>query len=415
MPELISGNMRKGVWLSIGLALLPSCSEQSGGQSSGESWPVVEVTASPIDAESIGVRNLISFDVYADGPVLHALFAAATADAGKPLIGYLRSDDGGRHWSSPTEVGPRPDAALESRVGNDVQIASAGEHLLAVWQVSGEIPGMGPLLAMTSGDGGGTWRPGANPTAMDTDQSHPDLAADSQGRFHLVWLDDRDENGYQGIRYAGSSDGGQHWEWAATIDESSCSCCWNRLAIAPGGQLNALYRDMVPRDMALAQSADGGRTWSRTATVGEFNWTFDGCPHNGGGLASADGKTWHGLVWTGADNKVGLYHLQSADGGKTWSAPQAMSPEAPGFHGDIAVVDAEHVVAIWDVLGAEGSSVVVSGTVDNGAHWSSPRTLSAPGASASFPRVLATPAGVLAMWVEQKPGGPKQWRSAILK
>ncbi len=408
MPELTLWRASKGLWLSVFLALLQACSGQSSSQQKAD-------IASPIDAQVLGVQNLISFDVYVDGQITHALFAAETGEANKPYIGYLRSADGGQHWTAPVEIGHIVVSALESRIGNDVQIAASGDKLLAVWQVSGEIPGMGPLVALSSSDGGQNWTPGVNPTASDVDQSHADLTADRQGRFHLVWLDDRDENGYQGVRYARTGDAGQHWELAQTIDDSSCSCCWNRIVIAPDGQLNLLYRDMEPRDMALAQSADGGQSWQRVSTVGEFNWVFNGCPHNGGGLVLAGGNTWHSLVWTGADNQVGLYHLQSGDNGKSWSQPRGMNSGLPAFHSDIAVIGARHVAAIWDVLGAEGSTVVISESLDNGAQWSTPQTLSTSGSSASFPRLVATPAGLLAMWMDQKPGAAKQWQSAILK
>src|SRR3712207_7239577 len=48
-----------------------------------------------------------------------------------------------------------------------------------------------------------------------------------------------------------------------------------------------LYRDKNPRDMALVASADAGATWGEPVRVGRFDWDFDGCPHVGGGLATA--------------------------------------------------------------------------------------------------------------------------------
>jgi hypothetical protein len=271
---------------------------------------------------------------------------------------------------------------------------------------------MGPLLAVYSNDAGKTWQQGAKPTGSDADQSHHELLADGEGRFHAVWLDDRDENGYQGVRYARSSDVGKSWELAQTIDDSSCSCCWNRLALGADGKLNVLYRDMKPRDMALAQSADGGASWQRLSTVGEFNWIFDGCPHNGGGLSVAGDGALHSLVWTGAENQVGLYHMQSADSGKSWSPPQRLG-EAGAFHADIAF-GAGRLVAVWDALGPEGSKVFVSGSVDNGGHWSAAKPLSLSAGSATFPRIVATPIGLLAMWLEQTAMG-KQWSAAVLQ
>jgi hypothetical protein len=284
-----------------------------------------------------------------------------------------------------------------------------------IWQTTGEIPGMGPLLTVFSRDGGLTWQKGVNPTGSDTDQSHPDLAADPEGRFHLVWLDDRDENGYQGLRSARSPDAGLHWDISQTIDASTCSCCWNRLLVSADNTINVLYRDMQPRDMALAQSGDAGTSWQRLSTVGDFNWQFDGCPHNGGGLTQIENGNLHSLVWTGAENRAGLYHLQSADDGKSWSQPQSFGPGTAGFHSDIAALDVNRVAAVWDASGPEGSSVYLAVSTNNGGEWSASRQISSPGVLAAFPRIIATANGWLAMWTEQKTKNSKQWLAAIIQ
>ena len=394
------------------LAGLTACSGSL--TKSPDSSSVTVTPPKPVSVDGLTGHDLISFDIYAEGDVVHAVFAAATTKPKQPYVAYLRSDDGGQHWMSPVSIGQHADSTLESSAGNEIQIAASGDDLLAIWQVTGEIPGMGPLQSIYSVDGGAHWQKGANPTGAETDQSHPDLIADNRGRFHLVWLDDRDENGYQGLRYARSSNARESWELAQTIDESSCSCCWNRVLIGPDQQVNVLYRDMEPRDMALAQSNDGGKNWQRVSTVGEFNWAFDGCPHNGGGLAWA-GERLQALAWTGEESKAGLYHLFSSDDGKTWSSPQAMGGESLAFHSDIAGKDNGHVLAIWDARGADGSTVMISESFDNGEHWTASHQISTPGSSASFPRLLATSNGWLAMWVEQKSGATKQWMSVVLQ
>lgn len=371
--------------------------------------------SSPIPATASEWQNISGFDLYVDRQTVHAVVTSVSGDGKLPLIGYLHSEDGGLHWSAPLEIGKQFNLPVESRAGNDIQIAASGNHLLVMWQTTGEIPGMGPLVSIYSRDGGQTWQKGGNPTGRETDQSHHELAADPQGHFHLVWLDDRDENGYQGLRYARTPDGGAHWQLAQTIDESSCSCCWNRLSVSPSGAINVLYRDMEPRDMALAQSQDEGQTWVRSATVGEFNWKFDGCPHNGGGLTQAGAGPMHSLVWTGAENRVGLYHMQSADAGKNWSQPQALGIGSAAFHGDIAALDENRLAAVWDAMGPEGSSVFIAGSNDNGSSWPEIRPLSASGVSASFPRIIATGKGWLALWTEQKSKTSKQLLSAVIQ
>ncbi|MBS3964025.1 MAG: exo-alpha-sialidase [Methylomonas sp.] len=389
------------------------------GSHSGSNQAVsVQATGSinqPVDFDALGLGDLISFDVYRDGDRIHALFAARNQHADRPFIGYVRSDDGGEHWQPATEITQNPALlALQSRMGNDVQIAAHGDTLMAVWQVGGEMPGMGPLVSLTSSDGGQHWTQGARPSAIDTDQSHPDLIADTGGRFHLVWLDDRDENGHQGLRYAQNTDDRQGWQQAQTLDDSSCSCCWNRLLANHDQQLFALYRDMEPRDMALAVSADGGQHWQQKGHAGAFDWHFDGCPHNGGALALSGSKTVDALVWTGAEQKNGLYHLKSTDNGASWSQPRRMG-DATAFHADLVALDALHRLAVWDAMTDNGASIQLSLSSDGGASWSAARTLSQPAVSATFPRVVVSRYGWLILWQAQSAGGSRQWVSTLIK
>ncbi|MGZ5000594.1 MAG: sialidase family protein [Methylomonas sp.] len=398
--------------MAAGLMLI-GCTESAKNIQVGHQ-PLQTVPVKPFDAEAMGLRNVTSFDVYVDGDTVHAVFVAKPANSKALFVGYLHSEDGGRHWSAPQKLSQQFNQSVESKAGNDIQIVASGNNLMVMWQTTGELPGMGPLLTVYSGDAGKTWQQGTNPAGSDGDQSHHDLIADADGRIHVVWLDDRDENGYQGVRYSRSSDVGRHWELAQTIDDSSCSCCWNRLAISGDAKVSALYRDMEPRDMALAQTVDAGAHWQRLSTVGAFNWKFEGCPHNGGGLSYAPDGSLHAVIWTGAENSVGLYHMQSADDGKNWTPPKRIGEGTAGFHADIAA-NADRVISVWDAMGPEGSQVFISESGDNGGSWSTPRQLSSSTGSAEFPRMVATRSGFLAMWSEQQPGAGRQWLSAVLQ
>ena len=169
--------------------------------------------------------------------------------------------------------------------GTDPQIAATGDHLVAVWTSPGTSKwGTGPLAVAVSRDGGRTWSRGGNPADDNSTDGHGfiDVAADPAGGFHAVWLDGRD--GDSGLRVASSADG-VIWRPNANVDAVTCQCCWNDLAVLGPGRLAVLYRDRDPRDMAVAISEDGARSWERRGVAGEFGWKVDGCPHVGGGLA----------------------------------------------------------------------------------------------------------------------------------
>jgi hypothetical protein len=357
-------------------------------------------TVAAYTTSTFGLYDISTFDVYVDNDIIHLIAGGkVSADDKQIKLNYTRSEDGGQNWLEPVSLSNLP-ASINSR-GNDIQLAAKGKHLLAVWQTKGELPSMGAMASAYSEDNGETWTQGANPAVNNSgDQSHIDLIADQHGNFHAIWLEDPEENGYQGLRYSRSVDWGKHWGLATTLDDSTCSCCWNTFALSPEGDLNILYRDMKPRDMVLLQSYDDGKSWRHVSTAGEFDWKFDGCPHVGGALAYAggDNRQLHSLVWTGAENKSGLYHLSSKNNGTNWSKPQKLGINA--IHADIAKFE-DNIVAVWDEMESDGTSIFYAKSDDDGTTWSSATRLTTGNKAATHPRLVATKRGLLALWTEK--------------
>ncbi|MFI3138257.1 MAG: sialidase family protein [Methylococcaceae bacterium] len=363
-----------------------------------------------------GLQSIASFDVYLNQGVIHLLVAGTLKENPAQIrVRYLHSDDGGQHWTLPSDVTTTPPMPIASR-GNDIQLAVTDQKILALWQAQGELPNMGPIVSAYSLDGGATWASGTNPAANNQgDQSHIDLAADRQGIFHAIWLEDPEENGYQSLRYAQSNQTGQHWEPSRTLDTSTCSCCWNTLLMSPLDELKVLYRDMEPRDMALIQSKDHGNAWQPASTVGAFHWTFNGCPHIGGALAQADtaDASLHSLVWTGADSRQGLYYLRSTDNGTSWTAPFRLGNKA--MHSDIAANADAQLIAVWDEMRPDGTSIFMAQSQNDGASWSSATPLSPINRLASHPRIINTAFGFLSLWTEKTSKNASQLALAFFK
>lgn len=384
------------------------------GCSSGPLLGIVEVTHAPYLKSTFGLSDISTFDVVVDDNIIHVIAGGKVSAKDKHIkIRYLRSEDGGHHWDKPIAIGDNFPDSINSR-GNDIQLAAKNNRLLAVWQTKGELPGMGAMVSAYSQDKSLSWKQGINPAVnIAGDQSHFDLIADKQGHFHAVWLEDPEENGYQSLRYANSTDGGKHWHKPIMLDKSTCSCCWNSFALSPENILNILYRDMKPRDMALLQSSDNGTNWQKVSTVGTFGWQFDGCPHVGGSLAYAGENQLHSLVWTGVEQKSGLYYLSSDDNGKSWSMPKKMGNAA--IHGDITVLDNQHLAAVWDEMEADGASIFYAKSEDGGATWLTPARLTKASNAATHPRLIATQNGYLALWTEKPNKQPSQLAWQILE
>jgi hypothetical protein len=358
-----------------------------------------------------GATGVQSLDVFAADGALH-LLTGRLERSGERTLWYQVSRDGGASWSAPAPVATGANPPRIFRRGNDAQIAASGGTLVAVWTGKGTgWSGSGPLATAVSLDGGKSWRPGGNPadSPATTTQAFVELAADAGG-FRMVWIDSREAG--SGLRSARSGDGGR-WSRNETVDARSCECCWNSVAAA-GKDLLVLYRDASPRDMALASLSGGA--WRRMGGVGAFHWDINACPETGGALAvtrsRAQLSVLHALVWTGKDDVLGLYHLLSSDGGKTWSRPQHMGgPDAR--HSDLAAAPGGALAAVWDDSADQVIRAAISG--DEGRSWSSPRVLSAPGIRATHPRVVATAGGFRVFWTETTSGGTTmEWRSVAL-
>ena len=391
--------MMKTIFSAGALILLQSCSAIIAP-------PTLTTTFYP--KTSVGLLEISSFDVYKDGETLHALVSGLKNEKDKAqTVRYLQSNDNGKHWSSPVDVQNTFSAALAAR-GNDVQLAANGQNIVAIWQTQGEIPNSGALISMYSHDAGKTWQAGKNPAVDNAgDQSHADLIADKKGNFHTVWLADPEENGYQSLRYSRSMDNGENWQTPSKLDESSCSCCWNTLAVSPNNELHVLYRDMNPRDMTLLSSSDNGQNWQSKKTVGEFNWHFDGCPHVGGGIAFDENNAFYTSVWTGEASKLGLYTVNSIT-----NFPVKIRQNAT--HSDIAVLK-NRVIVVWDEMSKDGTGIFSSESTDKGTSWSTPCRLSANSTNSTHPRIVTNENNALIFWTEKQPKQANQWAMTWLE
>jgi len=155
------------------------------------------------------------------------------------------------------------------------------------------------------------------------------------------------------IRMAVSRDGGRSFGSSLVVDENSCPCCRTALALGPAGDLFIGWRKIFDggiRDIAVARSADGGRSFAAPRAVHRDAWEFGGCPHAGPSLTVADGKL-HATWYTGHEERQGLWYAVSDDDGETFSEPLAVLTDdwVPPSQARLAVTDGEVWVA-WDDL-----------------------------------------------------------------
>jgi len=360
----------------------------------------------------LGLKTVYTLDIYSENKTLHALFSGIDSQSNERALKYISSLDSGKNWIEPVTINQNLASVKKSKRGNDFQLAATDNKIMAVWQTKGAEPWTGKIAAALSKDFGKTWQQIASPVSdkyAHIDQGYFDLAADPQGNFHLVWLDDREEVGNtQGLRYAHfNTKKNNGWNRHKDLELTACTCCWASISIDSNNNIHVLYRDDSPRDMRLISSLDHGKSWQQSKTAGAFGWDFIGCPHQGGGLTNTqiDNKTiLHSVIWNGKNNQQGIYYSQS-ELNKDKIATLLPMGDKNSASGDIAALDNDHIRIIYTSGDFESTSVITRSSTDGGQSWSNELQLTHEGAQPSHPRIIATADGFRFFWTEWQENG----------
>ena len=207
-------------------------------------------------------------------------------DPGNPVV-LARSDDGGRSWSEPTRVSSD---ARERVVAPSVVVAPGGRVYVLYLDVGddrldyhGAHDGRGgepyagnwSLVLARSDDRGRSWREAVPERRLVPTERFivflppsPSLAVSGDGHVYVGFQDGR--LGDADVRVWASEDGARFGPGVRVNDTSpkdGTAQYLPRLAVAPGGRLDAVYYDRradradVMNEVSLQSSTDGGRTF----------------------------------------------------------------------------------------------------------------------------------------------------------
>ena len=245
--------------------------------------------AAPVEIIPPELRDAVQPQVaVAPSGRVHVVFGKASA------IYHTTSPDG-RVFSAPVKIGELEKLALRMRRGPRV---TATDKLVLVTAISHTD---GNVHAWTSTDAGQMWKENAplNSAPKSAREGLQALAGDGRGLVAAVWLDLRGSGTELWGRI--SRDGGATWGGDLSIYQSPdghiCECCVPNVAISPGGEIAAMWRNWLggARDLYLATSRDG-RTFSPAQKLGTGTWTLKACPMDGGNLTFAPAGNWL-AVW----------------------------------------------------------------------------------------------------------------------
>lgn len=208
-------------------------------------------------------------------------------------VRYHQSRDGGKTFSAASDLPLVHAMSLGMRRGPRVAATTSAVCVSAIGGKQGKGRD-GDLLAMQSADGGKTWSLPApvNDVADAAREGLHAMAAGPQGQICCTWLDLR--NRMTEIMASVSSDGGKTWSKNVLVykspDGSVCECCHPSVAFDGRGTIHVQWRNALAgsRDMYLATSSDGGKSFGKASKLGSGTWPLKACPMDGGGIACRD-------------------------------------------------------------------------------------------------------------------------------
>jgi hypothetical protein len=323
-----------------------------------------------------GLQPQVAVD---DRGAVHLVYFRGEASKGD--LYYVRSNDGGKTFSSPVRVNSQPESAVAAGTIRGAQLALGRNGRLHVaWNGSSVAQPRGPLNPEQAADSpynglpmlytrlnedGTAFEPQRNlmtkTFALDGGGT---VAADRKGNVYVLWHGSTagDPKGEAGRRVwiARSEDDGKSFapeEVAFANPTGACGCCGMRAFVDGRGDLYALFRSAqqeIHRDAYLIRSRDQGRTFDGRML---HPWQINACPMTSASFAQSSANI---LVAWETEDKVYFTRID-ADTFAT-AAPVA----APGAgenrkHPSLAVNSRGETLLAW----MEGGGWGKGGTL----HW----------------------------------------------
>jgi hypothetical protein len=378
------------------------------------------LAAGPAAAADLSLGQRLEYKHARRGHEFHASGAAVAAIAGgTPLVTWaaqeghanhlyvLRIGDGG----SPVRV--NPDGLGVEALHHPPRIAVApGGPLYIAWSSEKPKP-EGTLFASDlrlsrSLDGGGSFEA---PLRVNEDRpishSFDGLTVAPDGTVLLTWIDGHEGRRDPATWLARVVDQGRRVESIRKVGDDTCVCCRVDAATGPRDTVALTWRQVFPgdiRDMVLAVSRDGGRTFGDPTMVSADHWKINACPHRGGAVGlDARGRVYMSWYTEGTDIRPDLRFAVSQDG-RRFGPPKRLHTSATSIpdNARMAVDPAGRAVVVWEESTAVRRRILLRYTLDAGRTLSPIHVLSAA-IKAYAPDIAFAPDGsFLVAWHEEQ-------------
>lgn len=197
---------------------------------------------------------------------------------------------------------------------------------------------------------------------------------------------------------------GSHGE-EMEVDASVCDCCQTGAARS-GNRIIAVYRNRTAdeiRDIYRAVYDLDTERWSEPLALSTEGWEIAGCPVNGPQVA-AFGETVIAAWFSAPEGRPRSYAAVSRDGGRTFSAAQAL--QEGDSMGRVGIAFNRDGAALLTWVGSEAGRSFVHGRIWRQSGLEDPFVIGEIDASraSGFPRAAGLGDGFLVAWTEPDQG-----------
>jgi hypothetical protein len=204
----------------------------------------------------------------------------------------------------------------------------------------------------------------------------PDVAFGSSKEVAVAYQWRRHSPRTKQVRLARSDDGGRTWTQSPAALDISGKAFTPKVAWGRGGSLVVVWADERRNertwDIYARRSPDGGRTWEPEQLLSRFAQQTIADLYARPEMVT-DGQDHFWAVWVGLRRgRSSLYLSRSADGGRTWIDPVALSGQSQSVFGHRLVRSGTHGLLVWQDTRTDHDRIYAVASADGGMTWSAP-------------------------------------------
>jgi hypothetical protein len=233
------------------------------------------------------------------------------------------------------------------------------------------------------------------------------LAVAADGTVLVTWIDGHEGRPDPATWLARVVDGGTRVESIRKVGDDTCVCCRVDAAVGPADSVALAWRRVFPgdiRDMVMAVSRDGGRTFGDPTLVAADRWKINACPHRGGAVGwDGRGRIYMSWYTEGTDIRPDLRFAVSTDG-RRFGPARRLHTSATSIpdNARMAVDPAGRAVVVWEESTAVRRRILLRYTQDAGRTLSPIHVLSGAIKAYAPDVAFASDGSFLVAWHEEQ-------------